>query len=335
MERMFADHISSSISSDHSVITNGQIDVEELDAASGGDVHVQNIIGDKTVVEVAERWAESGTFRKKLEGIRGWLDEELRVAVDRVLGYGVHAEVAKPSQNHRIRYGESEEETDDDDDQKGKMAHLLFAEHATDEMSGESSSDRSGSTRSRRVKMKAGVMALVSSPLQSKVEGKRKLIDEAAQVLSPHSVESTSKSDQLDSALTPPNAGRHEPLFDVRNNHAVVKSSVRGTSEKTVMQEVKKRLATPHPAGENVKDKRPKLYLVHGPSQQSSRGSPHSPHSPRSLRNTLQISPRAAAGREFRAQRLKIGERLSRARPDLVLSTYAATRERLLSRRRS
>ncbi|KAJ7202297.1 beta-lactamase-like protein [Mycena pura] len=87
------------------------------------DAALLNVVGGDSVRGVAEKWAESGSLRRKLEILRSWLGGRERRAIDRIL---LPAAPPVPGYAH-ARGLDSEDEESDDDDERGRTAHLLFA----------------------------------------------------------------------------------------------------------------------------------------------------------------------------------------------------------------
>ena len=115
--------------------------VDEM--AGDMDVALKNIVGDGAA-DLAERWAENGRLRQKLELVRASLNPTENSILDCLLG--VHPTPADPSDTSEnaqlsrdekgkgkeqspVRYIDSEDESDEgfSEDEKGKTAHLLFA----------------------------------------------------------------------------------------------------------------------------------------------------------------------------------------------------------------
>ena len=110
------------------------------------DVALKNLVGDGAA-DLAERWAENGKLKQKLELVRASLSHSENSILDRLLG--VHPtlpdqsdtlgnaqlsrdEKGKGKEQPAARYVDSEDESDDrfSEDEKGKTAHLLFANMA-------------------------------------------------------------------------------------------------------------------------------------------------------------------------------------------------------------
>ncbi|OCH87963.1 hypothetical protein OBBRIDRAFT_889439 [Obba rivulosa] len=103
MQRMFEGCLAPDVTpaSSHDTIGTANLDAGDLAAAllkdetEPGDVALKNIEGDGALV-LAEKWAESGKIRKKLETMRQYLDGSEREFVNRVLG-GARASSSSPS----------------------------------------------------------------------------------------------------------------------------------------------------------------------------------------------------------------------------------------------
>lgn len=110
------------------------------------DVALKNLVGDGAD-DLAERWADSGKLKKKLEIVRGYLGPAENAVIDRALGGGDPDSPGLPGNmisrdlkgkgKATTRDVDSEDESNDafSDDERGKTAHRLFAELAgvTDE----------------------------------------------------------------------------------------------------------------------------------------------------------------------------------------------------------
>jgi hypothetical protein len=97
------------------------------DALAEMDTSLLNLVGGDGALGLAEKWAESGKLRKKIEIVRRWLGVRERRAVDRVLepvsvGPVVASRLQRmmDSEDEDSNYGEA-------DDERGRTAHLLFA----------------------------------------------------------------------------------------------------------------------------------------------------------------------------------------------------------------
>ncbi|KAJ6480729.1 beta-lactamase-like protein, partial [Mycena vitilis] len=135
IDRMFASSLAGPLSRIDEDI-DAELDLPADDALAEMDTAILNLVGGDGAVGLAERWAESGKLRKKIEIVRGWLGIRERRAVDRVLeppppassgaagnaGKGKGREVQRvlDSEDEDSNYGEA-------DDERGRTAHLLFA----------------------------------------------------------------------------------------------------------------------------------------------------------------------------------------------------------------
>ncbi|KAJ7020326.1 beta-lactamase-like protein, partial [Mycena alexandri] len=116
-------------------------ELPDSDLPETEDTALLNLVGGAGAVGLAEKWAERGTLRRKIEMVRSWLGGREQRAVDRVLqpkpaqaavaGVGGGGAVARPvsaptrpqpvdSEDEDSNYGEA-------DDARGRTAHLLFA----------------------------------------------------------------------------------------------------------------------------------------------------------------------------------------------------------------
>jgi hypothetical protein len=334
MNRMFADYVSAPLPTapNDPLDAQGNMDLEGMEALDGGDVCLHNVLGDKAAQEIAERWGESANTRRRLEAMRPWLEGESREIVDRLLLQGIRAGPSKPSRGHRIRYGDSEEDTDEDHDEKGRVAHLLFAEHTTDGRWWHHPSSPSHTAADSSTKpADLTVVTPVSSSLRQdcRPSGKRRRNEGATGLVSPPPTASTMKAEPMASLRS---IRRLDPLVDVNNFVGGRPISVGHGPELAPPHKKRKAASSGSDVGENFASSYSKSGSQHATPKR--RASPDVPHSPRNSQNTAQpLSPATTKRRAFRAERLKIGEKLSRARPDLVLPTYATTRARLLSQR--
>lgn len=118
-----------------------------VDAQNDVDVALKNLVGDGAA-DAAQRWADHGKLLKKISVVRGYLGEEERDIVDKLLGTDrstrrvsgeplfdpperTFGDKGKGKETITARYyvRESEEDTDfgDSDDERGRTAHTLFA----------------------------------------------------------------------------------------------------------------------------------------------------------------------------------------------------------------
>jgi hypothetical protein len=300
---------------------------------AGNDPYLENLAGDGTAREIAEKWSESGRVRSLLEGTRPWLDDDTRTAVDHILGWDVRARMQEPSPRRANLYGESDDETDDDS-QKGHMAHFLFADGSQKRWISTSNSS-SQRTSSPCRKSNWGSAMPASSPSRSSGRIGRKIPPSSKHDL-PRFVTSHAKLDSVPSKATPTRTQAPELLADVNNYVEARFTSPGDGSPNLTFTPISKRrkIAAPGTTLELASVPKSTSGLENSIiiSSQTKRSSTRSPE--RSQRSLLSSSSSQATERRvLHSERLKIGERLSRARPDLVLPTYAATRARLLSER--
>ncbi|KAJ7138135.1 hypothetical protein C8R44DRAFT_868466 [Mycena epipterygia] len=100
-----------------------EVDVElpADEATAEMDTALLNLVGGDGALDLAEKWAESGKLRKKIEIVKSWLGIKERRAVDRVLKPAAPSERAVvDSEDEDSNYGEA-------DDERGRTAHFLFA----------------------------------------------------------------------------------------------------------------------------------------------------------------------------------------------------------------
>jgi len=118
-----------------------------VDAQNDVDVALKNLVGDGAA-DAAQRWADHGKLLKKISVVRGYLGEEERDIVDKLLGTDrstrrvsgeplfdpperTFGDKGKGKETITARYyvRESEEDTDfgNSDDERGRTAHTLFA----------------------------------------------------------------------------------------------------------------------------------------------------------------------------------------------------------------
>jgi hypothetical protein len=101
------------------------VDLPADEAMAEMDTSLLNLVGGDGAIGLAEKWAESGKLRKKIEIVRRWLGVKERRTIDSVLEPVVAAtgkEVPRvlDSEDEDSNYGEA-------DDERGRTAHLLFA----------------------------------------------------------------------------------------------------------------------------------------------------------------------------------------------------------------
>jgi hypothetical protein len=300
MKNMFANCICSS-SPFTGPIVDGHLDVKELNDQV--DACLQNLVGGEAAVGLAQRWTDDWSVKKKLEGMRRWLDGWARIAVDRVLDLRIEG-ASSPIRRRMSR--ESDEETDDADDERGKTAHILFAQQG--EEGNRWSRSSSSQMMSTPKKMQEMFPIPVSSPLplSERIRTKRKPISSLP--------------------LSPCNR-RPEPLSDV--NNVIEGGNCASDGTHIQIQAFKKQKVTVYGnATENIEVPGSSPSIKHPDQSKPFLTS----RIPTPSESPDQVSPETAARRAFRKRRLQIGEKLCLARPDLVSPTYLATRSRLLSR---
>ena len=138
MERMFEHCLSPHYRRTSTAIVDVQSlrnDTTNLLQEDAGDTALQNLVGNCEAI--AERWAQDGKLRKKLDMLRGYLSGEERALVDVILNRGkplvVQPGLSFLGPGERRRYEESDDETNDGshaDDERGRTAHALFAKLA-------------------------------------------------------------------------------------------------------------------------------------------------------------------------------------------------------------
>lgn len=142
---MFADCLHSTTSTSHQNLDDDALDLPHLqqlvdDMAGDMDVALKNLVGDGAA-DLAERWAENGKLKQKLEVVRASLGPVENQLLDRLLGVqSSPSELGNTSLSRDVkgkgkeepvmRFIDSEDESDDDgfsEDERGKTAHRLFA----------------------------------------------------------------------------------------------------------------------------------------------------------------------------------------------------------------
>ncbi|KAJ7243370.1 beta-lactamase-like protein, partial [Mycena haematopus] len=104
------------------------VDFRTDDAMAEMDTSILNLVGGDGAIGLAEKWAESGKLRKKIEIVRRWLGVRERRAVDRVLDPAVAKTTGQASGMPRVLDSEDEDSNHGEaDDERGRTAHLLFA----------------------------------------------------------------------------------------------------------------------------------------------------------------------------------------------------------------
>ncbi|KAG2364272.1 hypothetical protein BDR07DRAFT_812262 [Suillus spraguei] len=130
-----------------SVLDLASLDLTDTDSA------MKNLVGDSAELE-AQKWADDGSMRRRLEVLRGWLGPKEKGIVDRALGhlpnlrseYGGSSPLSSrdnsalqtPTEIHMQvkRYMEGSDDSSDNDgsDAHGRTARLLFAgDHSMEE----------------------------------------------------------------------------------------------------------------------------------------------------------------------------------------------------------
>ncbi|KAL0946208.1 hypothetical protein HGRIS_012467 [Hohenbuehelia grisea] len=142
MSAMFADCLSGGHDVDAAAAPSELIQLGGGNGIDEGDIALKNLVGDGAA-EFAERWAESGKIRRKLEFLRPFLPSKERSLVNQCLG------IDEPVTPSRIEEGvpatntlwkgkakaaieDSDQDTDfaESDDERGRTAHKLFAAQA-------------------------------------------------------------------------------------------------------------------------------------------------------------------------------------------------------------
>ena len=151
---MFADCVHPHVdSSPQPTNTLGLPHLQQLveDVAGDMDIALKNLVGDGAA-DLAEKWADNGKIRQKLENVRAYLTPTENVILDRLLGVQstppdesdvlgsapLSRDVKdKDKEEPIMRYVDSEDESDGgySEDERGKTAHLLFASLAGTEES--------------------------------------------------------------------------------------------------------------------------------------------------------------------------------------------------------
>ncbi|KAF7359244.1 DNA cross-link repair 1A protein [Mycena sanguinolenta] len=104
------------------------VDISMDDAMAEMDTSILNLVGGDGAIGLAEKWAESGKLRKKIEVVRHWLGVKERRAVDRMLDPPLAAKTGQTSGMPRVLDSEDEDSNyGEADDERGRTAHLLFA----------------------------------------------------------------------------------------------------------------------------------------------------------------------------------------------------------------
>jgi len=100
------------------------------------DVTITNLVGCCDITELAQRWAESSSIRRKLEIARSYLKPPERILVNRILGDSSSLPLLPPftaeqGKGERMQNLHSSSDNDtDDDSERGRTAHKLFASSA-------------------------------------------------------------------------------------------------------------------------------------------------------------------------------------------------------------
>jgi len=100
------------------------------------DVTITNLVGCCDIIELAQRWVESSSIRRKLEIARSYLKPPERILVNRILGDSSSLPLLPPftveqGKGERMQDLHSSSDNDtDDDSERGRTAHKLFASSA-------------------------------------------------------------------------------------------------------------------------------------------------------------------------------------------------------------
>jgi DNA cross-link repair 1C protein len=331
----------------------------EVALDSGGeDPQFKNLIGDDGT---AIRCTGNKSMRGKLEMIRTWFESgsSERKAIDRVLGVNegedkVEKGVRQGRKGNR-RFRDSDEETsdDDEDDEKGRTAHALFADVEGDGQKWWLSSPVSTDGLQKHAKGEE----LKSSPLNVHVAGNEKSCQREPSsspmpTYAPVRVSSSPLTIPWDPSPSEVNAPKRgsTPLLDVNNFQDDRLASSQHRKRRRIEREetldntrslAPGHFSRPVMGTSQRRESQDPLFssnvtVLKPPPHSSEHPSPNLRRTRSTVENTL--PPDTAADeevqrrREFRIERLKMAERLSRARPDLVDPSYPRKRARLLSR---
>ncbi|KAF7982266.1 hypothetical protein HWV62_29509 [Athelia sp. TMB] len=311
------------------------------------DAVMKNLEG-QGALEMAEHWAESRHIIKMLRSLRDYLPLRERVFVNRVLKKQEDAEEAAAKR----RYGGYDDDTDSDrEDERGRIAHLLFAEPGADHGQ---NLERSSSPP---IELSSGNGGVLVSPGRPSIEpppperNREPLTPES----SPPRKMNKGKKRQIDldrtpgglgsafpDLLTPPrskrvrDAAQSPPLAALDNFLFKMPPLLTSSDTSPGVRRKRRKLETPPTEDQNF------------PLDQSPASMGQTPLEPPSTslrpahlrpRGTCMISsaPTASPDASFResfsrrsatlARRYSIADKLCRARPDLASPAYLAKRE--------
>jgi hypothetical protein len=320
----------------------------ELTAIAGEDnIELKNVEGGRDAQDAAGQWTTPDSKgMKKLQMMRDYLAGPFGDGINELLKYRGNGEIQTANEGdlERVQHwtttgGYSHEEwsdedtdhdDDDDDDKEGLTAHKLFAPNAEAEAPHTSSQPPSDDLRSVKATNVTLTKGMLPTPVTSPLRAWRP------------STSAPPKSHSLVTRLPLP-SGMESPLLDARSQIATTKKDLLLSNFSTKSITLKAPLADANTQPCEL----PSVVLKPLPSMKrtlvcSSTANGGSPKRQRldsseaasiistcTSRNALvPVSPRRIARRqqrrEVRADRNKIAERLSRARPDLVIPSYAA-----------
>ncbi|KAF7353690.1 hypothetical protein MVEN_01053900 [Mycena venus] len=127
IDRMFAGCLAEPPAPEE-LVDDMDVDLPADETMAEMDTSLLNLVGGDGVIGLAEKWAESGKLRKKIDIVRRWLGVKERRAVDRVLEPAAMAKAGEASRVSRVLDSEDEDSNyGEADDERGRTAHLLFA----------------------------------------------------------------------------------------------------------------------------------------------------------------------------------------------------------------
>ena len=213
MDGMFADCLFIRPQPDESSSNGDQRTVDLIEDEDDGDVALMNLVGDGAA-DLAEKWAENGKFRKKLDILRRYLGAEKKRIVDRFLGVDEQDDAKQPVTPNvwkgkgRAYYRESDDETDygDSDDERGRTAHRLFAGLAgIEDKEKEWWMSSSQSSSQSQVLEDAGVVTSKDARVLGEATGMERAGDEHLSGALPHGMDRLTP----ESSAVRPGHGRH------------------------------------------------------------------------------------------------------------------------------
>ena len=333
------------------------------------DVTITNLVGCCDITELAQRWAESSSIRRKLEIARSYLKPPERILVNRILGDSSSLPLLPPftteqGKGERMQNLHSSSDNDtDDDSERGRTAHKLFAssagvdEKAKSWWSSPPSSDRELSQLDNDPEK--SMADLVSSPIHPQGKPPSNLVPQLATPLPGHLHQTppryVGKGLALPFCPQPSSPAQKNSTNSVKRKSqppaAKTSISLLREHKNNTSEDIDNSLASPFPIPNSCCCQRCTRHNVPPAVVLSDAFSPDTINQqmvasdfpvlrrvPRALflqrhshTRSFSAKPQVERGYYF-LQRIKIGERLANARPNAVAPSYASKRAKLLTR---